>query len=186
MVDAPTFRPDATRRTPPNAKPKIAPPPPPPPLVADRRTPPTRPAREIGEMAVRTAGVGLAVVSTAFAAYMISNAERQPQFAGLEHLAIYSRPTVIAARRIQTQVADQRGKIDFTPVGSIGEAQSEAGVPGFSLLSVRSGVALLQTPNAIIKVSAGDLVEGLGRVTALERRGENWALVATGGVVIGN
>lgn len=182
MVDAPTSRPDATRRTPPIGKPKFAPPP----LVAERRTPPMRPARGIGEMAVGTAGVGLALVSTAFAAYMISDAERQPQFAGLEHLAIYSRPTVIAAKRIQTQVADQRGKVDFTPVGSIGEPQSEASVPGYSLLSVRSGVALLQTPNAIVKVSPGDLVEGLGRVTALERRGENWALMTTGGVVIGN
>ncbi|MBG0808595.1 hypothetical protein IY145_04325 [Methylosinus sp. H3A] len=182
MVDAPTSRPDATRRTPPIKTPRMAPPP----LVADRRTPPSRPARAIGETALRTAGVGLAVVSTAFAAYMISDAERRPQFAGLEHLAIYSRPTVIAAKRIQTQIADQRGKVDFTPVGSIGEPQSEASVPGFSLLSVRSGVALLQTPNAIVKVSPGDLVDGLGRVMALERRGEKWALVTAGGVVIGN
>jgi len=182
MVDAPTSRSDATRRTPPIKKPKIAPPP----LVAERRLPPSPPARGIGEIAVRAAGVGLAVVSTAFAAYMISDAERQPQFAGLEHLSIYSRPTVVAAKRIQTQLADQRGKVDFTPVGSIGESQSEASVPGFSLLSVRSGVALLQTPNAIVKVSPGDLVEGLGRVSALERRGDKWALVTSGGVVIGD
>ncbi|WP_159725952.1 hypothetical protein [Methylosinus sp. Ce-a6] len=182
MVDAPTSRSDATRRTPPIEKPKAAPPP----LVAQRRTSPSGPKLAIGEAAVRTVGVGLAVVSTAFAAYMISDAERQPQFAGLEHLAIYSRPTAIAAKRMQTQIADQRGKVDFTPVGSIGESQSEAGVPGFSLLSVRAGVALLQTPKAIVKVSPGDLVEGLGRVTALERRGEKWALVTTGGVIIGN
>jgi hypothetical protein len=182
MVDAPTSRSDAPRRTPPINKPRIAPPP----LVAERRLPPSRPARGFGEIAVRTAGVGLAVVSTAFAAYMISDAERQPQFAGLEHLAIYSRPTVLAAKRFQTQMADQRGKVDFTPVGSIAEPQSDASVPGFSLLSVRSGVALLQTPNAIIKVSPGDLVEGLGRVTALERRGDKWSLVTTGGVVVGN
>ncbi|WP_018264587.1 hypothetical protein [Methylosinus sp. LW4] len=181
MVDAPTFRSDGPRRAPTLGKPKIAPPH----LFAERRTPPMRPTRDIGELALRTVGVALAVVSTGFAGYMISDAERRPQFAGLEHLAIYSRPTVIAAKRIQTQIADQRGKVDFTPVGSIGEAQSEVGVPGFALLSVRSGVALLQTPNAIIKVSPGDLVEGLGRVTALERRGEKWALVSSAGVVIG-
>lgn len=180
MVDAPTTRPDA-RRTSAIKNAKVTPP-----RVAVRSASRSRQTFAIGEAAVRAAGVGLAVVSAAFAAYMISDTERQPQFSGLEHLAIYSRPTTIAAKRIQTQIADQRGKVDFTPVGSIGEPQSQAGVPGFSLLSVRSGVALLRTPSAIIKVSPGDLIEGLGRVTALERRGEHWALVTTGGVVIGN
>ncbi|PWB94331.1 hypothetical protein [Methylosinus sporium] len=182
MVDAPISRFDSTRRKPPSRKPKVASAP----FVAERRASPPRPAREFGELALRTTGVGLAVVSTAFAAYMISDVERRPQFAGLEHLAIYSRPTVIAAKRIQTQLADQRGPVDYTPVGSIGEPQSETGVPGFSLLSVRSGVALLQTPTAIVKVSPGDVVEGLGRVAALERHGEKWALVTAGGVIVGD
>lgn len=180
MVDARLSRSDIARRLPAGAKQRFATA-----LFADRRRPPRPPAREFGETAVRAVGVALAIGSTAFAAFMISDAERKPQFAGIEHLAIYSRPTVIAAQRAQTQVADQRSKVDYTPVGSIAE-QQEPTIPGFLLLEVRSGAALVQTPNSIVRVSPGDVLAGLGRITSFERRGEKWVVVTQSGIVVGN
>lgn len=166
---------DSTRRPPQEAAPG---------LFAERRTARPR-ALDVGETVVRTVGIGLAVASTAFAGYMISDVERQPQFAGLEHLAIYSRPAAIAARR--TQTADARSKVDFTPVGSIAESQPhEAVIPGFRLIEMRGGAALLETPNAIVRVSPGDIVVGLGRITAFERRGDKWVAVTPSGIVVGN
>ena len=101
-------------------------------------------------------------------------------------MSIYSRPTTLAARRAQTQVADQRSKVDYTPTGSIGERNSSRRLPGFQLLEVRAGTALIQTPNSIIRVTPGDVVAGLGRVTAFERRGEKWVVVTPSGIVTGN
>lgn len=151
------------------------------------RARPDRPAREPGEMIVRSFGVVLAVASTTFAAYMISDTERQPQFAGLEHLSIFSKPAVSAARRTQTQIAaDQHNKVDYTPVGSISEQRQDKAVPGFVLLGVRSGTALIQTQNMIARVSPGDVVEGLGRITAIERRGDKWVVVTPSGLIVSN
>jgi hypothetical protein len=154
-------------------------------LFAERRLSPRPRTRDFGETAVRSIGVGLAVASTAFAAYMISDTERQPQFAGLEHLSIYSRPATLASRRAQTQLAEQSPKVDYTPTASIREAQPPRAA-GFQLIEVRDGTALIQTPNARVRVIRGDVIAGLGRVTALERRGEQWVVVTTGGLVSGN
>lgn len=145
---------------------------------------------EPGEMVLRSVGVALAVASTAFAAYMIADVERQPQFAGLEHLAIYARPNTSAGvRRSQTQiaaVADQQSKVDYTPVGSISEQHQDQPVPGFVLLGVRSGTAVIRSKTSVVRVARGDVVEGLGRIVSIERRGGKWVVLTTSGLVIGD
>lgn len=189
MRNGTTPRTDAARR---------APSAPAPALFAERRSSPQSHARTAGETVVRSVGIGLAVASTAFAGYMISDNERSPQFAGIEHLSIYSRPATLAAQRAQTQVAQTQpqsesrpqlqaqAKVDYAPVGSIGESPQTPTIPGFHLLEVRGGAALLETPNAIVRVSPGDVVAGLGRITAFERRGDKWVLVTPSGIVAGN
>ncbi|MBY6242158.1 hypothetical protein [Methylosinus sp. Sm6] len=173
-----TSRTDAARRAPSGPAPA-------PGLFAERRATPRPRAHNVGENIVRSLGVGLAVASTGFAGYMISDTERRPQFAGIEHLAIYSRPATLAAQRAQMQVAQSQPKVDYSPVGSIGETR-EPTIPGFRLLEVRAGAALLETPSAIVRVSPGDVVAGLGRITAFERRGDKWVLVTPSGIVAGN
>jgi hypothetical protein len=146
---------------------------------------PSQPDR--GETVVRTLSIGLAVASTAFAGYMIAHVERQPQFAGLEHLSIFSRPTTAAALRAQERAASgQKNAVDFTPVGSIGESERDLTSAGFVLLGVRGETAVIQTPSTIIRVSAGDVVDGLGRIVAIERRGGKWAVITPSGVIVGN
>lgn len=182
MVDEPMSRFDALRRVRSHSRrtAEAA-------ALAARRTRVTARAQDQGEMVVRSLGVVLAIASTAFAAYMISDAERRPQFAGLEHLSIFSRPTIVAAHRAQTQIAsDQQSKVDYTPVGSISESTRDQSVPGFVLLGVRSGAAVIQTPNTIIRVSQGDLVDGLGRITAIERRGDKWVVITPSGLIVSN
>lgn len=154
----------------------------------ERATTSYRRLHDPGETLVRSAGVVLAVASTGFAAYMIADTERQPQFAGLEHLAIYARPNMSAAtRRTQTQLAaDQQNKVDYTPVGSISEPRQEQPVPGFVLLGVNSGTALVRAPTAIIRVAQGDIVQGLGRVVSIERRGDKWVVVTPSGLIVSN
>ena len=142
-----------------------------------------RPVRERGEMVVQSLGLVLATVSATFATYMISNTDREPEFAGLEHLAIFSRPASsrVAARLIASR---EQQEVDFTPVGSISGRGRKSSGQGFDLLGFSSGKAVIQGPGTKISlVSQGDIIEGLGRVIAIERRGEKWVVVTSGGLI---
>lgn len=146
-------------------------------------------AHDRGELVVQSMGLMLAVVSTSFATYMISNSERDPNFSGLEHLAIFSRPALGTRHRELTerQIATvERRDVDYTPVGAISSSARNMTAPGFVLLGVNSGLAVVQAPNAIVRVSLGDMLDGLGRVTSIERRGNKWVVVTQSGLIISN
>jgi hypothetical protein len=148
-----------------------------------------RRAHDRGELIVQTRGLMLAVVSTTFATYMISNSERDPAFSGLEHLAIFSRPALGTRHREMTErqiAASERRDVDYTPVGAIASSTRNSSAPGFVLLGVNSGLAVVQAPNAIVRVSLGDMLDGLGRVTSIERRGNKWVVVTQSGLIVSN
>jgi hypothetical protein len=48
-----------------------------------------------GELMLRGVGLSLAGLSTAFAIHMISNEDHVPEFPGIEHLSIFSKPSLI-------------------------------------------------------------------------------------------
>jgi hypothetical protein len=137
-------------------------------------------ARGHGEAGLRALGVLLAIGSTGFAAHMIANSDRTPQIAGIEHLAIYARPTRSAMRRVDPTAAG----VDPTPVGAI--AESGERLAGFTLLQANSGAALVETPGGRrVMLGVGEKLDGLGRVLAIEKRGQHWVLAAQKGVVLG-
>ena len=137
-----------------------------------------------GEVGLRLTGVALAVGSCAFAAHMISDTDRQPEFSGLEHLAIFSKPSNQTLRRNQTMIAttEERGTgIDYTPIGS---TQGNAGdaLKDYEVLFASGEAALIRTPQgAVLRVAPNDAVSGIGRIIAIERRGDRWAAVTTKG-----
>lgn len=139
------------------------------------------------EATLRLFGLALAIGAAAFASHMISDTDRQPQFAGLEHLSIFSKPTRTAARRVEKdgQIAAVRGPgIDYTPVGSVSRSNIERSSSGFVLVEATPDFATLQTPRGgRVRVSRGDTLEGLGRVYAIERRGGQWVVVTSNGVI---
>lgn len=138
-----------------------------------------------GETIVRSLGLLLAIGSLTFASCMISNNERRPEFAGLEHLSIFSKPATSATGRMRAerQTAAEQPALDYAPVSSFSRS-SDRPASGFVLLGATSGSAVIQGPNSIAWVSQGAIVDGLGRVTAIERRGEKWVVVTTGGLVL--
>jgi hypothetical protein len=141
------------------------------------------------ETVVQSLGIILAVASTSFASYMISNSEREPQFPGLEHLAIFSRPAM-APRRFESAggriAKSEPYEVDYTPVGSTPSSRQNQLAPGFNLLGVSSGRAIIQGNEKIIRVSQGDMIDGLGRIIAIERRREGWVVVTRGGLIVSN
>ena len=60
---------------------------------------------------------------------------------------------------------------------------SPAGPSGYLLRGVQDGVALIQTRRGTIEVEQGDIIPGIGRVQAIERRGGRWTVVTTTGVI---
>ena len=139
------------------------------------------------EATLRLFGLALAIGATAFASHMIADTDRRPQFAGLEHLSIFSKPTRSAARRVEKdgRTAAVRGPgIDYTPVGAVSRSNIERSSSGFVLVEATPDFAILQTPRGgRVRVSRGDTLEGLGRVYAIERRGGQWVVVTSNGVI---
>ncbi|WP_188311889.1 hypothetical protein [Salinarimonas soli] len=56
-------------------------------------------------------------------------------------------------------------------------------VAGWFLRGVHRGIALLEGRRGLVEVRAGEVVPGLGRVEAIERRGRDWVVVTARGIV---
>ncbi|MCC8939100.1 hypothetical protein [Bradyrhizobium ivorense] len=56
-------------------------------------------------------------------------------------------------------------------------------VPGWSVLEVRDGTAVLEGPDGVKMVARGDVVPGLGRVDSIVRWGNRWIVATANGLV---
>ncbi|MEN3348568.1 MAG: hypothetical protein V7632_2203 [Bradyrhizobium sp.] len=56
-------------------------------------------------------------------------------------------------------------------------------VPGWSVLEVRDGTAVLEGPDGVKMVARGDVVPGLGRVDSIVRWGNRWIVATASGLV---
>jgi hypothetical protein len=56
---------------------------------------------------------------------------------------------------------------------------------GYSVMGVRDGFALIEGREGAISVAAGDTIPGLGRVLRIERRGRDWIVVTSLGIIGG-
>ena len=56
-------------------------------------------------------------------------------------------------------------------------------VAGWFLRGVHRGVALVEGRRGLVEVRAGEVIPGLGRVEAIERRGRDWVVVTARGIV---
>ena len=139
------------------------------------------------------------------------NAQTQ-EIAGLK-AALTSMRTVVDANRAEAQVAsaqlaarmaNQPAQTDLTPITrrldqleSAAQARPVAQVDapraepirarmpadGFVLRRVVGGVALIETANGIREVMVGDYLPGAGRVRSFERRGREWIVVTSAGII---
>ena len=65
------------------------------------------------------------------------------------------------------------------------DARAASRIPpnGYVLREVVNGAALLESRTGLREVVPGDALPGLGRVRSIERRGKQWVVVTTGGVI---
>ena len=153
-------------------------------------------------------GVAIACSTLAFAGYMVADNDRPPRIAGMEYLSIFARPSrapVATARReapAATEASNQPTPlIDPTPTGSIldragsGQAvnlaptsirdvESQTPPLPYRVLDVSQGEALIATQAGSRRVRAGDIVPDLGRINAIEKRGDHWILLIQNGAAL--
>jgi hypothetical protein len=141
-------------------------------------------------------GVGgaTAVICASFAIYMSSHP--RPAFNGLEHLMIFAQPNYQEPTSVaDTMPAAHRKDIDYIATGTIHAASASAPPPrtnfdmplvsSYRLHYVRDGEALIVgKDDAVYRVVLGTMVPGVGRVIAIERRGDQWAVVTPRGLIV--
>lgn len=141
------------------------------------------------EFIVRGLTLTLAAGSFGFAVHMIADGEREPRFAGLEYLSIFSKPNGYATGfAVDSRESANRAKddIDFTSVGSVRKAKTKSSALRYSILQASSEFAVVKTPNAVIRVRRGEEIDALGRVVLIENQNGRWAIITANGSVIGD
>jgi len=147
----------------------------------------------IADIALVGAGVAAASASLAFAILMMAAEGGAPRVNGLEYLAIFAQPNgaakpesagMMAETRQGVRFADQR--IDPLPTGSINKGGAIAPIrdDGFHIIGGRSDLVWIRRGQTISAVRPGDIIDGLGRVGSIVRRGGNWVLLDSSGVTL--
>lgn len=137
-----------------------------------------RKSGDVAESILRLLGVGLACGSLVFAAHMTSGPGRSPQIVGMEHLAIYSRPSIFRAQRM-------RGPgVDFTPIGSTSRSAPDVFLVEYEILEANGATALLRLPGGqIARVAPGARLAGLGEIVSIYRRDGQTTIVTEKGLI---
>ena len=56
-------------------------------------------------------------------------------------------------------------------------------IPGWSVVEVRDGTAVLEGPDGVRMAARGDVVAGLGRVDSIVRWGNRWIVATASGLI---
>jgi hypothetical protein len=158
------------------------------------------------DIMLAASGVGIALSSLVFAGYMLSDADRPPRIAGMEYLSVFAKPnhSLLAEQGMAPPAAVAAAinlaakAIDPTPTGSIADKNvsgrpvnliltpirdldARSAASGYKLLDVVNGEALVQSDIGFRHVRIGDTLPDLGRVNAIEKRGDHWVLTTQNG-----
>lgn len=168
----------------------------PPSSAAPRADEPQRGLRRLKvEHALVASGLASAVASCGFAAFMIAHNTGRPDVQGGQYFSVFAqidrhqRARAAGAAIASAGLRTVMGDIDPIVTGSIAPREpvdpSTVPLPGFSLREAFDGTALIDSPSGVQVVHAGSILVGVGRVTAIERRGTRVVVVTERGIVSG-
>ena len=146
---------------------------------------------DLSDSRLGMAGVALAAASTAFALHMISNSDRTPEINGIEHLAIYSRPTRpvrAASNDIAISRANKRSdapEIDYTPVGAIQARSSQFSLSTLTVVKANAAHVSVRLPDGkVAEFDKGDIIAGAGRILEISSIDGRWAVTTEKGEIL--
>lgn len=146
------------------------------------------------EHGLSAVGIAIAVASSAFASFMISQ-EHQAQHeigapasgvaSNWSHLGRFANSDVdpIATGSIGPAIGTKRGGLSGVGDDALRLESSASKLPGYVLRDVFEGVALVEGRDGIRAVQPGFALPDGYRVTAIERHGGKWVVVTTGGII---
>ncbi|OKO72780.1 hypothetical protein [Bradyrhizobium sp. NAS96.2] len=91
------------------------------------------------------------------------------------------RPQVLGAA--PTTLGAQAAMLGSKPQLAAGPETRPATIPGWSVVEVRDGTAVLEGPEGVKMAARGDVVPGLGRVDSIVRWGNRWIVATASGLV---
>lgn len=56
-------------------------------------------------------------------------------------------------------------------------------IPGWSVVEVRDGTAVLDGPDGVRMAARGDVIAGIGRVESIVRWGDRWIVATANGLI---
>jgi len=134
------------------------------------------------DVGLRAVGAAIACVSIAFAGYMLAYGDGKVRVLGMAHLAIFAQargPTVVTPPHVAVAT------VDMEATGSVSETVTKPRpTPRPEIVAARSDRAWLRVDGRIIAVAPGDDVFGLGRLGAIVRHGDGWAILDDKGATL--
>ncbi|QOZ31495.1 hypothetical protein XH92_06980 [Bradyrhizobium sp. CCBAU 53421] len=91
------------------------------------------------------------------------------------------RPQVLGAA--PTTLGAQATALGSKPQLAAGPETRPSTIPGWSVVEVRDGTAVLEGPEGVKMAARGDVVPGLGRVDSIVRWGNRWIVATASGLV---
>jgi hypothetical protein len=82
-----------------------------------------------------------------------------------------------------TTLGAQAAALGSKPLLSAGPETRPSTIPGWSVVEVRDGTAVLEGPEGVKMAARGDVVPGLGRVDSIVRWGNRWIVATASGLI---
>jgi hypothetical protein len=130
------------------------------------------------EVWFRAIGTALAGASLAFAGYMLAYGGGKVRVNGIDHLAIFAQPRGPTTTGV-TEIAASRG---VEPLGASAAltdrgADAQPAPRPARIVAARPDRVWLMIGGVIRSASLNDDVPGIGRISAIVRRNDGWALL---------
>lgn len=138
------------------------------------------------EIWLRAIGTAIAGASLAFAGYMLAYGGGKVRVNGIDHLAIFAQPRGPTA----ADAAEIARSPEIEPLGASAastvdhEADAQPAPRPARIVAARPDRVWLMIGGAIRSAGPNDDVPGVGRISAIVRRNDGWALVDDRGTTL--
>lgn len=94
-----------------------------------------------------------------------------------------ANPRPLALGTAPTTLGAQAAALGSKPPQAAGPETRPSTIPGWSVVEVRDGTAVLEGPEGVKMAARGDVVPGIGRVDSIVRWGNRWIVATASGLI---